>query len=88
MLGYRRNLNVLVLRPDSRRAPRRRPTSPRVPAMMHASPRKVVPLNDVDSDRERPARTADGPASVTRRAFFCGVVVETDPDGRDISQGI
>ncbi|EJD36599.1 hypothetical protein AURDEDRAFT_154587 [Auricularia subglabra TFB-10046 SS5] len=51
--------------------------------MVHNSPRKVIPLNDSDDDR-RPASTS----AITRRAFFCGVVVETDLDGKDISRDV
>jgi len=36
----------------------------------------------------RPDRTPETPIGVLRRAFFCDVVVETDLDGRGISQGI
>ena len=40
------------------------------------------------ASQTRPDRTPETPIGVLRRAFFCDVVVETDPDGRDISQGI
>lgn len=48
-------------------------------------PRKAMPLNDSDSERAPRSSTPSG--LVTKRAFFCGVVVETDLDGKDITRG-
>ena len=54
------------------------------------SPRKVVPLHpgdDYESRVTRPISLA-GPPALTRRAFFCGVVVEGPSDGMDLSEGV
>lgn len=52
------------------------------PMARSSSPRKVVPLST--GDEVRPPRAGTGPA-LTRRVFFCGVVVEGSerilPDG-------
>ncbi|TDL29908.1 hypothetical protein BD410DRAFT_811372 [Rickenella mellea] len=53
------------------------------------SPRKIVPLNsgeDFDS-RPKPQILSSG-SSVTKRAFFCGVVVEGPNDGRELSEDV
>ncbi|KAH7098762.1 hypothetical protein BKA62DRAFT_711749 [Auriculariales sp. MPI-PUGE-AT-0066] len=52
--------------------------------MMQNSPRKVIPLNDIDGQRQSSSRLE----STTCRAFFCGVVVETDVDGTEIAQEV
>jgi hypothetical protein len=48
--------------------------------VLSASPRKAVPLASGD-DREQ-----SKVASVTRRIFFCGVVVESE-ERKEISEG-
>lgn len=49
--------------------------------VLSASPRKVVPL--ASSDGCEPSKVA----SITRRVFFCGVVVESE-GGSAISEGL
>lgn len=52
------------------------------------SPRKVVPLSTGDEHETRPKLVALSTApSITKRAFFCGVVVEGPNDGEDLSDG-
>ncbi|KAI0751111.1 hypothetical protein C8Q80DRAFT_1155611 [Daedaleopsis nitida] len=51
------------------------------------SPRKVVPLAMDDEHVPRPKPRSAGP-NVTRRVFFCGVVVEGAESGREIPQDI
>jgi hypothetical protein len=52
------------------------------------SPRKVVPLASGDDWESRPRSLSlhTGP-TVTKRAFFCAVVVEGPNDGEDLSEG-
>lgn len=50
-----------------------------------ASPRKSVPLAPAASDGPVPGRRQ--PPTVTRRAFFCGVVVEGPDDAMHLSEG-
>jgi hypothetical protein len=51
--------------------------------VLSTSPRKVVPLASGDDwESSSPSKVA----SVTRRAFFCGVVVESE-GGNAISEG-
>ena len=50
------------------------------------SPRKVVPLAPAASDGPVPGRRP--PPTVTRRAFFCGVVVEGPDDAMHLSEGV
>lgn len=52
---------------------------------INTSPRKVVPLASGDDDYA-PGRARPPPA-VTKRAFFCGVVVEGPSNGMDLSEG-
>lgn len=51
---------------------------------LSTSPRKVVPLTGGDNWESRPA----APPLVTKRVFFCGVVVESSGHGRGYSQGV
>jgi hypothetical protein len=51
--------------------------------VLSASPRKAVPLASGD-DREQSGSCKV--ASITRRVFFCGVVVESE-GGKEISEG-
>ncbi|KAF8272500.1 hypothetical protein EI94DRAFT_1718171 [Lactarius quietus] len=53
--------------------------------VLSTSPRKAVPLASGD-DWDRPVSPSKGP-SVTRRAFFCGVVVESE-EGNTISEDV
>ena len=55
---------------------------------LSSSPRKVVPLSGGDGwePHSMQLSASSGP-SVTRRAFFCGVVVEGPQDGEDLSEG-
>lgn len=66
-----------------------RPTTPAATSTMaiSTSPRKVIPLNTGDDWELRPRAASSGP-TVTRRAFFCGVVVEGPSDGMDLSEGL
>lgn len=48
------------------------------------SPRKVVPLAPAD---DGPFLGRRSQPTVTKRAFFCGVVVEGPSDGMDLSEG-
>ena len=50
------------------------------------SPRKVVPLAMEDEHVPRPKPRSAG-SNVTRRVFYCGVVVEGTEGGRQLSQG-
>ncbi len=52
--------------------------------VLSTSPRKAVPLASGD-DWEKLASPSKAP-SVTRRVFFCGVVVESE-EGKAISEG-
>jgi hypothetical protein len=52
--------------------------------VLSTSPRKAVPLASGD-DWDQSSSSSRGP-SVTRRAFFCGVVVESE-GGNPISEG-
>lgn len=54
------------------------------PMVLSTSPRKAVPLASGD-DCDQSSSISKGP-SVTRRAFFCGVVVESE-GGNAISEG-
>ena len=54
------------------------------PMLLSSSPRKQVPLNSGDDDWE--SGPSSRPATVTKRVFFCGVVVEND-DGVELSEG-
>ncbi|KAI0722338.1 hypothetical protein C8T65DRAFT_600229 [Cerioporus squamosus] len=51
------------------------------------SPRKVVPLAMEDEHVPRPKPKSAG-SNVTRRVFFCGVVVEGTEGGRELSQDV
>lgn len=51
------------------------------------SPRKVVPLAMEDEHVPRPKPRTAG-SNVTRRVFFCGVVVEGTDSGRELPQGV
>lgn len=51
---------------------------------LSASPRKVVPLATGDSPRIR--GTSSIP-SVTKRVFYCGVVIEGSENGRRLPEG-
>ncbi len=55
---------------------------------INTSPRKVVPLSTGDEydTRPKPIPLSTAPP-VTKRAFFCGVVVEGPNDGEDLSDG-
>jgi len=55
-------------------------------ALSH-SPRKVVPLATGDDWVPR-ARTRSAVPSITKRVFFCGVVVEGPENGREIPQDV
>jgi len=51
--------------------------------VLSTSPRKAVPLASGDDwEQAGPSKVA----SITRRVFFCGVVVESE-GGNDISEG-
>ena len=50
------------------------------------SPRKLVPLAMQDEHVPRP-KPKTTPANVTRRVFYCGVVVEGTEGGRELSHG-
>jgi len=48
---------------------------------LNSSPRKVVPLSSGEEWRSRPKSLP----TITKRAFFCGVIVESPASGRDYS---
>ena len=48
------------------------------------SPRKIVPLAPAD---DGPFSGRRSQPALTKRAFFCGVVVEGPSDGMDLSEG-
>ncbi|KDQ15406.1 hypothetical protein BOTBODRAFT_145159 [Botryobasidium botryosum FD-172 SS1] len=50
--------------------------------MLQSSPRKTVPLNDQDS------QSSGGSTSITKRAFYCDVVVEGPASGKPLSQEV
>jgi len=52
--------------------------------VLSASPRKAVPLASGDGWEQ--SGSGSKVASITRRAFFCGVVVESE-GGKEISEG-
>lgn len=51
---------------------------------LSTSPRKVVPL--ASGDDSRPRKDSSDP-SVTKRVFYCGVVVEGSENGRRLPEG-
>ncbi len=53
---------------------------------LSSSPRKVIPLAMEDEHVPRPKPRSAG-SNLTRRVFFCGVVVEGTEGGRELSQG-
>ncbi|RDB22757.1 hypothetical protein Hypma_010026 [Hypsizygus marmoreus] len=53
---------------------------------LSTSPRKVVPLASGDDD-SRPRKSSSGPG-VTKRVFYCGVVVEGSENGRRLPDDI
>ena len=50
------------------------------------SPRKLVPLAMEDEHVPRP-KPKSASANITKRVFFCGVVVEGTEGGRELSHG-
>jgi hypothetical protein len=54
-------------------------------ALSH-SPRKVVPL--ATGDEWKPTKSNSSDTHVTKRVFFCGVVVEGSESGRRLPQGL
>ncbi|PCH40917.1 hypothetical protein WOLCODRAFT_137069 [Wolfiporia cocos MD-104 SS10] len=55
-------------------------------ALSH-SPRRVIPLSSGEDYVPRP-RTRTSTTSITKRVFFCGVVVEGSEGGREIPQDV
>ncbi|KZV72156.1 hypothetical protein PENSPDRAFT_371983 [Peniophora sp. CONT] len=53
--------------------------------LLSTSPRKQVPLNSGDDDWD--SGSSSKPATVTKRVFFCGVVVENE-DGVELSEDV
>lgn len=53
---------------------------------LSASPRKVVPL--ATGDDWKPSRSNTSGPGMTKRVFFCGVVVEGSENGRRLSEGV
>jgi hypothetical protein len=53
---------------------------------LSTSPRKVVPLARGDESKP-PLSNSSGPG-VTKRVFFCGVVVEGSENGRRLPEGV
>jgi hypothetical protein len=53
---------------------------------LSSSPRKVVPL--ATGDDWKPSRNNSSDINVTKRVFFCGVVVEGSESGRRLSEGL
>jgi protein ECT2 len=53
---------------------------------LSTSPRKVVPL--ATGDDWKPPRSNPSETNVTKRVFFCGVVVEGFENGRRLMPGI
>ncbi|RDX53766.1 hypothetical protein OH76DRAFT_1342147 [Lentinus brumalis] len=54
---------------------------------LSSSPRKVIPLAMEDEHVPRPKPRSAG-SNLTRRVFFCGVVVEGTEGGRELSQDV
>jgi hypothetical protein len=54
---------------------------------LSSSPRKVVPLAGGTDWQSAPKHLPTGP-SVTKRVFYCGVVVENSENGRRLPQGV
>jgi hypothetical protein len=52
---------------------------------LSTSPRKVVPLSR--GDEPKPPLSISSPG-VTKRVFFCGVVVEGSENGRRLPEGV
>lgn len=52
---------------------------------LHATPRKVVPL--ATGDELKPRSTTPAPPGLTKRVFFCGVVIEGSEYGRQLPDG-
>jgi hypothetical protein len=53
--------------------------------MLSTSPRKTIPL--ALGDDWEPGVSSSKPPSITKRIFFCGVVVESEGSG-DLSEGV
>lgn len=52
---------------------------------LSTSPRKIVPLASGDSSR--PRKDSSSGSGVTKRVFYCGVVVEGSENGRRLPEG-
>ena len=54
---------------------------------LSTSPRKTIPLASGDVSRQRCHSSASATASVTKRVFFCAVVIEGSEKGRHLPEG-
>ncbi|PFH51280.1 hypothetical protein AMATHDRAFT_75013 [Amanita thiersii Skay4041] len=55
---------------------------------LSTSPRKTIPLATGDGPRPRSRSSAAATASVTKRVFFCGVVIEGSENGKRLPEEI
>lgn len=67
----------------------RRPSPPFCSPLMalSSSPRKTIPLASGDGSRQRCNSSAAPTASITKRVFFCAVVIEGSEKGKRLPEG-